>query len=166
MKERMIEKKRKREREKEKEIEIEIEKERERLRAQERAKKQELKAMIKEIQEEVQAKVTEQVVTMLKTFLGDVGLLLRHLLKGGKTSEPYDENMMGTARALQVLHQFDLEESESESESDNESDFDSDSEHSMNKRYSNACQCGKAVSQYQRGKVSIIIIEWLMECDV
>ena len=121
--------------------------------------------MIKEIQEEVQVKVTEQVVTMLQTFIGDVGVLLRYLLKDNKTGELKNERSMETAKALQVLHQFDLENFESESDYD--SDIDSDSEDSvssengnmkgtgrgrgMNTVYPNSCKCGKTLQQYQKG---------------
>ena len=131
-------------------------------------KKQELKAMIEEIQEEVQAKVTGQVVAMMQTFLGDVGSLLRHLLKGKRAKDPFNERTMETARALQVLHQFDL----GESEYDSEADFDSDLEQSVssergsrkerdkgtNTQNSNTCQCGKVVRQYQTGSECILYL--------
>ena len=139
------------------------EEEEEEKRVKER-KKQELKTMMKEIQEELQAKVTGQVVNMLQTFLGDVGLLLRHLLKGDQTSGQNNERTMETARMLQVLSQFDLENSESDCVSDSDTDSDSDSDsvsseegntkrtdRSANQQSSNTCQCGKAVSHYQRG---------------
>ena len=137
----------------------------EEMRARERAKKEELKAIIKEIQEEVQAKVNVQVAAMIHTFLGDFGLLLRHLLRGGKTGDLDNERTMETTKALQVLQHFDLGESDSESESEMESDSDSEQSDSseegtetrtgryrgMNPQHSNACQCGKVVRQYQRG---------------
>ena len=141
------------------------ERERKRLREHERlVKKKELRAMIKEIQEEVQAKVSVQVAAIVHTFLGDVGVLLRHLLKGGKTSEQNNERTMETARALQILHQFDLEESESDTDTDSESDSEqrvsSDEgntkgtgrDRGMNNQNQNTCQCGKAVRQYQSGR--------------
>ena len=113
---------------------------------------------MKEIQEELQAKVTGQVVNMLQTFLGDVGLLLRHLLKGDQTSGQNNERTMETARMLQVLSQFDLGNSESDCVSDSDSDSDNSEEgntkrtdRSVNQQSSNTCQCVKAVSQYQRG---------------
>ena len=144
--------------------------EEEKKKAKEQLKKQELKAMIQEIQEEVQTKVTGQVVTMLKTFLGDVGLLLSHLLKRGTSEEPYTERTRETARAIQVLHNFDLEDCDSDSDSDSDSESEADSEQSMssderntkgrNRRMSpqnsNVCQCGKAVRQHQRGRECII----------
>lgn len=131
--------------------------------------------MIKEIQGEVQAKVNEQVVSMLHTFLGDVGLLLRHLLKGGNSGQQNNERTMETARVLQVLHQFDLGNSESgyDSDSDSDSESESDNEQSensekgngtrtgkgrdrgLNPQHKNVCQCGKAVRQYQRSRKCI-----------
>ena len=129
--------------------------------ARERVKKEELKDMIKEIKEEVQVNVTSQVVAMLHPFLDDVGVLLRHLLKGGEAGGLNNETTMGTTRALQALQYFDLEESDSESDTDS----DSDSEQSdrsegdstkgtgrgRNPQHSNVCQCGKAVRKYQTG---------------
>ena len=122
--------------------------------------------MIREIQEEVQVKVSEQVVAMLQTFVGDVGVLLRHLLKGGETGGLNNETTMGAMRALQALRNFDLGESETNSESDSDIDSDTDTEQSdsrkgsnqrRNTQYHRTCQCGKAVRQYQRGMYTIII---------
>ena len=128
-------------------------------------KKNELKELIQDIQEDVQAKVTGQVVTILQTFLGDISLLLRHLLKGGLTSEQYHEKTMETARALQVLHQFDLRDSESDTDTDSyistDSDLSASSEGGNTKgaerdrglkpQFKNICQCGKVVRKYQQG---------------
>ena len=157
----------KRERERERKGEKVREMERERLRVEEdrvkESKKQELKAMILEIQEEVQTSVTKKVVGMLQTFIGDVGVLLRHLLKGKKTSTQNHEETMEIAKALQVLHQFDLEDSEIDSDSDSESDSElhisserrntkgTEGNREMNTKYPNVCQCGNAVRQYQNG---------------
>ena len=131
--------------------------------ARERAKREELKGMIREIQEEVQVKVSEQVVAMLQTFVGDVGVLLRHLLKGGETGGLNNETTMGAMRALQALRNFDLGESETNSDSDSDTDTDTDtdtdqsdtrkgSSQRRNTQYHRTCQCGKAVRQYQRGR--------------
>ena len=153
----------------EKEREIEKQREVETLRVEEQEKrvneedkKQELKAMITQIQEEVQAKVTGQVMTMLKTFLGDVSVLLRHLLKGGETGEANHETVRETVRALQVLHQFNLGESETDSNPESDSEQSDRSEggntnarernQGRNTPNSNTCQCGKAVRQYQGGR--------------
>ena len=134
--------------------------EEEEKRVREKEKKQELKAMIKEIQEEVQAKVTGQVVAMLHTFLGDVGMLLRYLLKGGNTDEQNNETTLRTMRALQALQTFDQGDFDSDSESESDSDIsDSSEEGNETRRYRgrnpqqlNACKCGKAMSKYQRGR--------------
>ena len=134
--------------------------------AKERVKREELKAMIREIQGEVQAKVTGQVVAMLDTFLGDVGVLLRHLLKGKQSGDLHNETTIGTMRALQALQHFDLAESESDYDTDSDTDSDSDSDQSdstkgtgrgMKTQYHQTCQCGKAISQYQKGSYIYIV---------
>ena len=135
-------------------------------------KREELKMIIQEIQEEVQAKVSGQVVAMVATFFGDMGLLLRHLLKGGKNSESYNEKTMEMTKALQVFQQFDLGDSEYDSDSDSEQSVSSDEDNTKgterdkgkNRPNSNACQCGKAINQYQTGKDCILYeiryMEW------
>ena len=154
------------EREMERAVKREKERERERLRVEEEErringhKKEELKTMIQEIQEEIQAKMTGHVVTMLKTFLGDVGLLLKQLLKKGNISELYDERTIETAQALQVLHHFDLGESESDSDSEQRVSWESDNntkgtgaDRGINTQQTNTCNCGKAIQQYKTGRI-------------
>ena len=131
-------------------------------RVKEEEKKQELKAMITQIQEEVQAKVNGQVVAMLQTFIGDVSVLLRHLLKGGETGEANHETVRETVRALQVLQQYNLGESDTDSNPESDSEQSDRSEggntnarernQGRNTPNSNTCQCGKAVRQYQGGR--------------
>ena len=128
------------------------------MQEEEERRKQELKSMIKEIQEEVQVKVTGQVVSMMKTFIGDVGCLLRHLLKRGNIGDPSHGNTMETARMLQVLNNFNLGDSESGSDSEKDESAEGGSTKGTKKgggrysQYPNACKCGKAVRQYQTGR--------------
>ena len=147
--------KREREMEREREREKVREMERKRLRVEEdRVKernKQELKAIIREIQEEVQTNVAEKVVAILQTFIGDVGVLLRHLLKGDMISTQNHEETMETAEALQVLHQFDLEDSELHTSSEGGNTKGTESNQEMNRKEPKVCQCGNAIRQYQNG---------------
>ena len=104
--------------------------------------------MVQAIQKKVQAKLTEQVGAMLKTFLGDFGCLLKHLLKGRDMNDLSNESRTETARVLQVLNNFNLGGAgpDFDSESDNDSDQDVNSEgekrnRNMNAEYSNSCKC-------------------------
>ena len=161
---RVEEEERERERKREKER-IRVEEEERRVKEQ---KREELKMMIREIQKELQVKVSGQVMAMLHTFFGDVGVLLRHLLKGKQTGELNNETTMGTMRAFQALHQFDLGESDIDSDSDSDSEQSISSEddttkgtgrgQSKNTKDPNTCQCGKTVTQYQRGRKLILYL--------
>ena len=144
------------------------EKEQERLKVQEKEtqmKQNELKAMIREIQEEVQNNVTGQVMAMLSTFIKDVGGLLRYFVNRERNNEQDHEETMETTQAMEVLQQFNLEDSESDTTGNDgyinlESSFSSKEENTkwskrhqgLYPRYVNDSKGKQTEMQYRRGR--------------